>query len=425
MRRTYALTWILCMLSHGAAFPQADTIRISPREAEEQFLQRNLLLVASRFNIDAAKAAVSQAGLWSNPTFSLEQNIYNQYTGKWFDVTATGNTGIQIQQLFLLAGKRGKQVRLAEIDAENAGNEFFDVMRALKFRLRTSLYDLYFLRQSVGFYDESIATLSKTVTVTEGVYERRSILLAELLRLKSLLFSLQNERLGLLGKIADCESALRVLLRDTTGARNAYVTVLNTDRLEIFRPDSLQWADAAGAALANRPDLKKAYSTVLREEANLEYQKSLATPDLTVGGLWSRAGSYIPDYYALTLSIDLPIFNRNQGNIDVSARTLESDRAMHDNERKTVLEEVSAALRRASELERLYRSFDRKFPLQYHALVDGMIANYQKRNMSVIEFTDFIESYRTSMLQMNQLGNDRADSMEMLNYVTGTDLFTP
>ncbi|HMK39675.1 MAG TPA: TolC family protein [Bacteroidota bacterium] len=425
MRRTYALTWILCMLSHGAAFPQADTIRISPREAEEQFLQRNLLLVASRFNIDAAKAAVSQAGLWSNPTFSLEQNIYNQYTGKWFDVTATGNTGIQIQQLFLLAGKRGKQVRLAEIDAENAGNEFFDVMRALKFRLRTSLYDLYFLRQSVGFYDESIATLSKTVTVTEGVYERRSILLAELLRLKSLLFSLQNERLGLLGKIADCESALRVLLRDTTGARNAYVTVLNTDRLEIFRPDSLQWADAAGAALANRPDLKKAYSTVLREEANLEYQKSLATPDLTVGGLWSRAGSYIPDYYALTLSIDLPIFNRNQGNIDVSARTLESDRAMHDNERKAVLEEVSAALRRASELERLYRSFDRKFPLQYHALVDGMIANYQKRNMSVIEFTDFIESYRTSMLQMNQLGNDRADSMEMLNYVTGTDLFTP
>jgi hypothetical protein len=45
--------------------------------------------------------------------------------------------------------------------------------------------------------------------------------------------------------------------------------------------------------------------------------------------------------------------------------------------------------------------------------------------MSVIEFTDFIESYRTSMLQMNQLGNDRADAMETLNYVTGTDIFQP
>jgi cobalt-zinc-cadmium efflux system outer membrane protein len=298
-------------------------------------------------------------------------------------------------------------------------------MRALKLKLRTDLYDLYFLHQSVGFYNESIATLSKTVTVTEGVYERRSVLLAELLRLKSLLFSLQNERLGLLGKIADIESGLRVLLRDTSGQQTIYLPSINTRRLEMFRPDSLLYADVASAALENRPDLRKTNGIVLREEANLEYQKSLATPDLTIGGLWSRAGSYIPDYYALTFSIDLPLFNRNQGNIDVSARTLEADRALHDNARTSVLEEVAAALRRASELERLYRSFDRKFPFQYRELVDGMIANYQKRNMSVIEFTDFIESYRTSMLQMNQLGNDRADAMETLNYVTGTDLFRP
>ena len=425
MRIISPLAWVVCMLGPAGAFSQPDTIRISPREAEQQFLGRNLQLIASRFNVDAARAAVSQAGLWSNPNLSVEQNIYNQYTGRWFDLSSEGNTGLQIQQLLLLAGKRGKQVRLAEIDAENAGNDFSDVMRSLKLRLRTALYDLYYLHQSVGFYDESIATLSKTVAVTEGVYERRSILLAELLRLKSLLFSLQNERLGLLGKIAGIESGLRVLLRDTSGVQRIYLPSINTERLEMFRPDSLRYADVAAAALANRPDLRRAGGTVLREEANLEYQKSLATPDLTVGGLWSRAGSYIPNYYALTISIDLPLFNRNQGNIDVSARTLEADRAMHDNYRASVLEEVAEAMHRASDLERLYRAFDRKFPLQYRELVDGMIANYQKRNMSVIEFTDFIESYRTSMLQMNQLANDRADSMEMLNYVAGTDLFKP
>ncbi len=425
MRRIVPLMWVMCILAPARALSQPDTIRISAREAEGQFLRKNLQLIAARFNIDAARAAVSQAGLWNNPNLSVEQNIHNQFTGKWFDFSASGNTGIQIQQLLLLAGKRGKQVRLAEIDAENAEHEFYDVMRTLKLRLRTALYDLYFLRQSVGFYDESIATLSRTVTVTEGVYERRSILLAELLRLKSLLFSLQSERLGLLVKVAEIESSLRVLLCDTSVVHTVYVPSINTGRLEMFRPDSLRHADVAAAALANRPDLRKAFGTVLREEANLEYQKSLSTPDLMVGGLWSRAGSYIPDYFALTFSIDLPLFNRNQGNIDVSARTLEADRATQDNERASVLEEVTAALDRASDLERLYRSFDRRFPLQYRELVDGMIANYQKRNMSVIEFTDFIESYRTSMLQMNQLGNDRADAMETLNYVTGTDLFQP
>ncbi len=425
MRRRHFLMWALCILAAEPAFPQRDTVRISPREAEEQFRRNNLQLLAARFTIDAARGAVAQAGLWSNPNLSLEQNVHNQFTGRWFDVTASGNSGAQIQQLLLLAGKRSGQVRLAEIDAENAGSDFYDVVRTLKLRLRTSMYDLYYLRQSLGFYDESIATLSKTVTVTEGVFERRSILLGELLRLKSLLFSLQNERLGLLGKIAEAESSLRVLLADTAAPARAYLPVIDSGRLELFRPDSLRYADVAATALANRPDLQKAGGTVMREEANLAYQKSLAVPDLTVGALWSRAGSYIPDYYALTLSIDLPFFNRNQGNIELSARTLDADRAMHENFRAGVLEDVATALKKASDLERLYRSFDRKFPLQYHELVDGMIANYQKRNMSVIEFTDFIESYRTSMLQMNQLGNDRADALEMLNYVTGTDLFTP
>ena len=55
--------------------------------------------------------------------------------------------------------------------------------------------------------------------------------------------------------------------------------------------------------------------------------------------------------------------------------------------------------------------------------MDGMIANYQKRNMTVIEFTDFFESYRASMIQLIQLENDRIDAMEGLNYTTGMQLW--
>jgi outer membrane protein TolC len=78
-------------------------------QAEQQFLGRNLQLVAARFNLDAARAAVSQAGLWNNPNLSVEQNIHNQFTGRWFDVSASGKFGVQVQQLLLLAGKRGNR----------------------------------------------------------------------------------------------------------------------------------------------------------------------------------------------------------------------------------------------------------------------------------------------------------------------------
>jgi cobalt-zinc-cadmium efflux system outer membrane protein len=84
---------------------------------------------------------------------------------------------------------------------------------------------------------------------------------------------------------------------------------------------------------------------------------------------------------------------------------------------------VTVSFQKALQTDRLYRSFDRKFPGDYRTLVDGMVQNYLKRNMTLIEFTDFYESYRTAMLQINQLQDDRADAFETLNYATGTDLY--
>ena len=185
---------------------------------KERFLKNNLQLLAARFNIDASKAAIDQAELWSNPNISIEQNAYNKFTKKFFDVTKTGNTEVQLQQLILLAGKRDKQIRLAEINTQIAENTFYDLLRALKFELRTNFFDLYFLQQSLAFYDETIPNVRKTVAATEAIYQKRSILLSEVLRLKSLLFSLENERLGLLNQASEIEHGMSVLLRDTSGS---------------------------------------------------------------------------------------------------------------------------------------------------------------------------------------------------------------
>jgi cobalt-zinc-cadmium efflux system outer membrane protein len=409
----------------GVLFCQTDTLHITMAEAEQIFMRNNLQMLAAQYNVDASRAAVMQSGLWTNPTLSVEQNVYNQLTKRWFDTGDRGNSGIQITQLLVLAGKRDKLSRLAGINTRVAEGTLYDVMRSLKLELRSDMYNLHFLRQSLGFFDESIRMLGTTVRLMEKVYDRRAILLSEVLRVKALLFSLENDRLSLAGRIAETESSLRVLLRDTSAVQRAFAPALDVTRLESLRVDSLRLADAVATAFEHRPDLVKAEASVSFEEVNLELQKALAIPDLTVGGLWSRAGSYIPNYYALTLSIDLPLFNRNQGNIEMSERALQADKLLRDASRLRVEEEVANALRKVLLTDQLFKSFDRNFPLEYRQLVEGMIMNYQKRNMSVLEFTDFIESYRQSLLQMNQLANDRANAFELLNYAAGTDLLTP
>lgn len=415
----------ILLVAAASVRAQNDTARISLVEAEDRFLRGNLQLLAARLNIDASRAAVVQAQLWSNPNIQIEQNVYNPQTRRYLDLTKYGNTEVQIQQLFLLAGKRDKQVKLAEISTHIAEHTFYDLLRALRLELRSDYYDLYFLQQSVAFYDESLKVLHNTVTSVERIYERRSILLAEVLRLKALLFSLENERLGLLSQMEEIQGGMRILLRDTTHARVYYLPILDRARLDSMRVDTLSLDRLIVQAKELRPDYQIADANVQFEETNLALQRAMAIPDVTLGGRYSRNGSYIPDYFAVTVAVDIPLLNRNQGNILVSEKTLEVGKANREQVARTVEKEVTVAYHRAVETDRLFKSFDRKFTFQYQSLVEGMVANYLKRNMTIIEFTDFYESYRTAMLQMNQLQDDRADAFEALNYALGSDRVLP
>ncbi len=392
----------------------ADTVRISTADAERLLRQNNLQLLASALNTDAAGGAVAQAKLWNNPTISIAQDVYNPATHRVLDFTSTGSTDIQLQQLILLAGKRGKQIRLAEINRELAGQAYEDLARSLVFDLRTTVYDLFFLRRSARFYDESIPAVRRTVDATEAIYSNHAILLSELLRLKSLLTTLLSERLDLGNRITEKEGELRLLVGDTAGT--VYEPVIDTTDGESVNLTEMSLATLIDTALAARPDMRIADENLRSAETNLALQRALAVPDVTVGGAWSRASGYIPNSYGISVSVDLPFFNRNQGAIAQAEAVLRENRMLLDQARQNAEKEVTTAFEQLRETDRLYRSTDPQFMPQYQQLVQGTIANYEKRNISIIEFTDFFEAYRTSMLQVNQLLNDRLDAAEQLNY---------
>jgi cobalt-zinc-cadmium efflux system outer membrane protein len=401
---------------------KTDTINITLEEAEARFLQNNFQLLAFKFNIEASKAATIQAKLWNNPNIAVEQNVYNWDTKKWFDVTSSGNTEIAVQQLILLAGKRNKQVNLTEINAKNTELQFYDLVRNIKFTLRKNFYDLFYFQKSLKFYDGSIESVQKTVTATEAIYQSRSILLSEIFRLKSLLFSLQSDRQNLIGQINTIQSNFRTLLSDTSKRLTYYIPKKDISILDTLSIENKRIDELLDNGLESRPDYQLAKNTVLYEEKNLEYQKVLAVPDLTIGGRWSRAGSYITNYYAVTFSIDIPVFNRNQGNIQVSEATLKQDKVNADNIKTTIESDIITAYQNVISYDKLYKTLDKTLVEQYASLVQDMIENYQKRNITIIELTDFYESYRNIMLQINQLQNSRVDALESLNLSVGTDI---
>lgn len=406
--------------SATAQVESKDTIRLNLQETEKLFIQNNLLILASKYNIEASRAQIIQSRLWENPSLYLEQNIYNKYTQKHFDVSSSGQSIIQVQQLFLLAGKRNKRINLATISTEMAEYQFYDLLRSLKYELRSTFFDTYYLLQTIEMYDDEITSLKRTLEIFDILIKKSAISMKEVIRVKALLFTLEAEKLSMTNKIYENQAVLNTLLNNNPPQ---FIVPLLDDRsidsLDVMLPSLQVLQDTA---LNRRMDLRLYEKDIKYQEANIAYQKALAVPDIRLGYLYDRAGSYIPNYNAVTLQIDLPFSNRNQGNIAIAKHKREESVALMSQQKLKLLSEVYEAYQKVSETNKVYTSLDKNVSSDFDDLVDIIMKNYEKRNISLMEFMDYYQAYKTSMLQIIKLKNDRMQALEQLNYYSGKNI---
>ncbi|PJZ31243.1 TolC family protein [Leptospira kmetyi] len=395
-------------------------VRIDLKKAEETFLRNNLSLLAKRLEVEASKAEIIQTRLWDNPVVSVDQNAYNQNTGQYLDTTKNGQTQIQIEQLFVLAGKRDKRIRLAQWNANTGEQDFYDLLRTLKLELRVTFYKLFYLKKSLEFFDENIRSIRKTIQSSEAVYKNRDILLSEVLRLKSILFRLETDRSEIVSGIIEKENILKLLLNEPEYADVVF-------EIETIEPEekrnpilSKSGQELLSIAYDKRPDLKALEFGIKAEQTNLALQRSLAIPDLKLGGSWDRAGNYINNYYGVTVSMAIPTFDRNQGNIRESELILAAKKTKYEEKRIKIRAEVLSAVGKAKEKERLLSEYKDSFTKDYQNLAGLMVENYRKKYLTILEFADFFEAYSDSFLKMIRLQSDRVETMESVNYTLGS-----
>lgn len=396
-----------------------DTLRISMHGADSLFLKNNLLLLAQRYRVDAAQGLTRQAKLWDNPTFSSEWNLYNPSKNKFFDVGANGEKIFAIEQLVTIAGKRNKRVALAKAQAEFSSFEFYELMRTLKLELRTHFHTIFFNSLTLQKYDAQLSLLQTIIDALQYQNQKGNIPLKEVLRLKAVYYQLNNERTDLVSEVIDAERNLQLLLQT-----NAYILpVVDTAELRQYRSEQINSNDLVSHALQNRPDVKMAENENKQAELNYSLQKKLAYPDLRIGGVYDQAGSYINNYTGVTFGFDLPVWNRNQGNITYAKALKEGTRLQVQRKNSEVVTEVQAAYRKLLQVEQEYRKVDGDFGNNFELLNQGFVTNFQKRNISLVEFVDFFEAYNASILQLNKLNEKRIRSYEELNYTIGEELF--
>ncbi|MBB6502137.1 TolC family protein [Pedobacter cryoconitis] len=399
-----------------------DTLRIDIKQAEELFIKNNLSLIASKYNIDNAKAQVITARLFDNPQVGFENVLYNPDTKKFLDMSKDGGQqAANISQLFQTAGKRNKNIQLAKIGVKQAEYQFFDMLRTLKYTLRTDFYKIYFQEQSAKVYAKEINSLAKTLVGFQQQYAKDNIALKEVLRIQSQLYTLQSELNDLKDGIDDVQSEFKLLIR--TDARKYIIPTLdfNLDGKSVLQ--QVTYTNLLDSAYTNRYDLKVSQSAVDYSNLNLRLQKAMVVPDITMSVTYDKQGSYIKKYTGLGISIPIPLFNRNQGNIKQAKIAIDANKLAVTQQQEQIQSDLDNSYQSADRLERLYNSFDPKFKTDFNHLIEEVYKNYQKHNISLLEFLDFYDSYKTNTIQLNNLQLNRISSLEQLNYITGTHFF--
>ncbi|WP_026628296.1 TolC family protein [Dyadobacter alkalitolerans] len=413
--RTYFTTILLFL---AVQLHAQDTLRLSIKQADSLFLQNNLEILAEKYQIDIAKSIEIQDKLWNNPTFGVEISAYNPSRG-FLDVGNKGQKAFTIQQLITRAGKRNKQVALDVESTRKSEYQFFDLIRTLKFDLRQIFFESYYLEQTIALYDTQIASLNTTVSAFDKEYNRKNISLKEVVRLKALLFQLTNDRADIMFELHDNQRNLRTLLNVDQPVKS----VVDSADVRRYQLNQYNVAVLKAKAMESRADLKVSQSEVKQAELNYTLQKALAVPNIQLGAVYDQASNYVNNYVGVSATMDLPFFNRNQGNIKAAKSNISYFKTAETAKVNSINNQVDAALQKVNVAEKAYQGVESQFSDQFQLLSKGIYDNFQKRNITLLEFIDFIETYNESIKEYNRLQADRIKVYEELNFVVGEELF--
>ena len=411
-----AFLFLLFLLLAGKMCAQQVAGTLTLKEAEQRFLERNLSLIAERYNIDMAQAQVLQAKLFENPVISLEQNVYNRLNGKYFDFGKEGEAVVEIEQVIHLAGQRNKQVRLEKINKEIAEYQFEEVMRTLRQELNEKFVEVYFLSKSIAIYEKEVNSLQVLLGGMKIQQEKGNISLMEISRLESMLFSLRKEKNERENDLLTTRGELNLLLNlpEDTQVQLS----LDEEVLQQLDLSQLSFADLK-AIINERPDQKIARSTVNASRANLKLQKSMAFPEFSVKGNYDRVGNFINDYFAIGVSLSVPIFNRNQGNIKAARFSIQQAGVQQEYAANRADMELFTAYTSLEKATQLYQSTNMDLERNFEKLITGVNENFTRKNISLLEFIDYYDSYKETCIQLYEIKKNVFLAMENLNTVVG------
>ncbi len=404
-----------------------DTVNITISNAEQRFVTKNLTLLINQFNIDIANDNLLQAKLWYNPNLNYGTTLYNVETHRFFSdyypTSQFSDENFQIQQLVTLAGRHQATWNLAEVGVKQARFQLADILRNLKYELHTDISDLYYNQQLLKVYITEENAIEHMLRITKALYEKGNAAGNEIIQLQAQLQDVVAQEMTSRQSIISDEQDLKILLMyppTTTFVVNELPQLsLDSNQLPTYKT-------VLDTAVKNRPDLLLAYAGDEYARKNLRLQYASSLPDLTIGVQYSGVNASAAAYTGVYGTMDIPVFNRNQWNIQAARDGIAQSLVADTLSLITVKNQVFSAYNQLNLYRHQLNLIDKTYGPNYNKDLDEMMVyatnNYEKRLINLLTLLSFVNTYLDGKTNWLNLQVQYFNAIKNINLNAGIEL---
>ncbi len=286
------------------------------------------------YEISSLEKLKIQAGLIPNPEVNFEvEDVFgsNELSG----IKGSQYT-LSIDKQFELGGKRSKRVALAETEIVSSKDNYELLKLDIIASVKTTFLSLYKVQLQIEQQSKFVKLNEEiNLTISERVKAGRTSPAEE----SKVKVTLTNSKIEL-ARLQRYFSSIQTQLNSQMGISGKNLIPITNLFESVLAPPTKQ--EIMGST-EDIPSIKLLQNEVNVRQAKLELEKSIAIPNLTLSGGVRYLNEINSNSFVAGVSIPIPIFNNNHGNIMASEERLHQMNAIKNARKLDVIAQLNTA----------------------------------------------------------------------------------
>jgi cobalt-zinc-cadmium efflux system outer membrane protein len=412
----------LCLLifyCREAVAQSTSPQQITISQAVQEAIDKNLGLLAERYNLTIAEAKIVSARLRPNPVFSLEAGHLNYLVPEGNPTGAGPNEyAVRTDFLWQRGNKRQYHIEVAEQARAVAQMQLFNNIRQLALDVQNAFVEVLLAEQTLALAQQNQASFKRVVQISTERVRAGDLAQIELARTELAELQFNNAVIQAQVKLRIAKQRLQLLMGRLVPSESFEVSgELRHEPL----PSTLE--DLQQEALNRRPDYLALQRDQARSVAEVRSQIAQGKVDYTIGIEYRRQQApAFGNLLGFFFSVPLPVFNRNQGEIERAHQEQRQIEARIHMLEADIRNQLSTAWQQYDAARALLARIENEMLAKARRVLETMEYSYRSGAASLVEFLDAQRAFNDTMQSYNESRAEYARSLYLIDSATGKEI---